>query len=73
MRKILLIAVSVIVLTSLTAACGKDSAKKTGEVVATVDGKEITTEDIKRGSARMQGGCMSCLLMNRSERNFLMI
>ena len=48
MRKILLIAVSVIVLTSLTAACGKDSAKKTGEVVATVDGKEITTEDIKK-------------------------
>lgn len=48
MRKILLIAVSVVVLTSLTAACGKDGGKKAGEVVATVDGKEITTEDIKK-------------------------
>lgn len=48
MRKILLIAAAIAVAASLTAACGKDGGKKTGEVVATVNGKEITTEDIKK-------------------------
>ena len=47
-RHVMLVVLALILLTSFTASCAKDGAKKSGDVIAVVNSREITTEDIKK-------------------------
>jgi peptidyl-prolyl cis-trans isomerase C len=47
-RHTMFVIAALILLTSLTASCTGDGAKKSGDVIVVVNGREITTEDIKK-------------------------
>ena len=46
-RHAMFVIAALMLLTSFTASCAGDGAKKSGDVIAVVNGREITIEDIK--------------------------
>ncbi len=47
-RHAMFVIAALMLLASFTASCAGDGAKKSGDVIAVVNGREITTEDIKK-------------------------